>query len=305
MAAPDLTNPEKRAGVLSFFARQLFQEPTLPEKVHLKGKTIIVTGSNTGIGFECAHQLLDLGASKLILAVRDESKGQNAKENLLSGHSTLSEDAVEVWKLDLMSYDSIIAFAERAEGLERLDIVVLNAGVAKQSFNLSPSTKHEETVQVNVLSTALLSILLLRVMKAKSAPERPGRLAVVSSDVASWARFKEKNSRPLLSALDKRETFTITDRYATSKLLGQLFVTELAKRVPHTVAVITLPNPGWVYGTGLGKVPGGTIGDRIISVPRRIFGRPATIGARSLTDGAVQHGPEAHGQYIEDNKVQW
>ncbi|GAP85551.2 putative short-chain dehydrogenase reductase family [Rosellinia necatrix] len=182
--------------------------------------------------------------------------------------------------------------------------VVLNAGVSKQFFGLTPSTSHEETIQVNVLSTALLAILLLPIFKAQNLAQKSARLVIVSSDTASWARFKEKSSEPLLSALDKRENFTNVDRYATSKLLGQLFVAELAKRVPSSVAVISMPNPGWCYGTGLGHVPGGTWGDRIVSVPRRIFGRSPRIGARSLTDAAVRHGTGAHGQYLEDCEVQ-
>lgn len=306
MAVPTFSNTdiEKRAGILSFLHRQLFETPTLLQNVDLKGKTAIVTGSNTGIGLECARQLLDLGVSKLIVAVRNEANGQTARMNLLSGPTSLSDSTVEVWQLDLQSYESITTFVERTKGLERLDIVVLNAGISKQFFDLTPSTGHEETIQVNVISTALLPILFLPILKAKASPDHPGRLAIVTSDTASWAKFKEQYSVPLLPALDKKETFTNIDRYPTSKVLGRLLVTELAKRVPSSVTVITMPNPGWCYGTGLGQVPGGTIGDRIVSVPRRVFGRHASIGARSITDGAVQHGREAHGQYIEDCKIQ-
>ncbi|KAI1454899.1 retinol dehydrogenase 12 [Annulohypoxylon moriforme] len=293
---------EKRAGLLSFLRRQLFEKPSLPQK-DLTGKTAIVTGSNTGIGFECASQLLDLGISKLIVAVRDEAKGKAARTKLLSSRS-VPDSTVEVWQLDLQSYESITTFAERTKDLERLDIAVLNSGISKQFFDLTPSTGHEESIQVNVISTGLLAILLLPILKAKASTNHPSRLAIVSSDTASWARFEEKHSMPLLPALDKEDTFTNIDRYPTSKLLGQLFVTELTKRIPSSVAAITMPNPGWCYGTGLGQVPGGTIGDRIVSVPRRIFGRPASIGARIITDGAVEHGQESHGQFIEDCKIQ-
>ncbi|RYP03792.1 hypothetical protein DL764_004904 [Monosporascus ibericus] len=304
MAAPSFSNVEERVGLLSFLNRQLFEKPTLPQNVHLGGKAAIVTGSNAGIGLECARQLLDLGTSKLIIAVRDESRGHAARANLLSGRSAHPDDTVEVWKLDLQSYDSIAAFAERTRSLERLDIVVLNAGVMKQRFDLNPSTGHEETIQVNVLSTALLIILLLPVLKAKNSPDQPGRVAMVSSDGASWAKFEEKNSTPLLAALDKRETFGPVDRYSTSKLLNQLFVTELTKRVPSSVALITLPSPGLCYGTSLGQLPGGSIVDSIVSVLKRIVGRPPSIGARSVIDGVVQHGSEAHGEYLEDCKLQ-
>ncbi|KAI2610573.1 retinol dehydrogenase 12 [Hypoxylon sp. NC1633] len=304
MAVPTFstTEVEQRAGILIFLRRQLFEKPTLSQK-DLKGKTAVVTGANTGIGFECASQLLDLGIIKLIITVRDEAKGQAARTKLLSGRS-VSDRTVEVWQLDLQSYESITAFVERARGTARWDMVVLIAAISKQSFELTPSTGHEETIQVNVISTALLTILLLPILKNKTSTDNPSRLVIVSSDTASWVTFKEKHSVPLLPALDKEETFANIDRYPTSKLLGQLFVTELTKRVPSSVAIITMPNPGWCYSTSLGQVPGGSIGDRIISVPRRILGRTASVGAYMLTDAAVQHGQEAHGQYIEDCKIQ-
>lgn len=151
MATPtfDNDNIEKRATFRSFLHRQLFKTPTLPQNVDLKGKTVIVTGSNTGIGLECARQLLDLGASKLIIAVRNQSKGDKARENLLSNRPPLLDLSVEVWSLDLQSYESIVSFVDRAKSLDRLDIVVLNSGVSKQFFDLTPSTGHEDTIQFN------------------------------------------------------------------------------------------------------------------------------------------------------------
>ncbi|RYP29950.1 hypothetical protein DL767_006483 [Monosporascus sp. MG133] len=297
------TPPEKRATIARFLYRQFFVTPPLPHDVDLQGKTAMVTGSNTGLGLECARQLLDLGLSKLIIAVRDESKGHIARKGLLSGRK-LEDGAIEVWKLDLLSYDSIISLVERTKELHSLDIVVLNAGVMKKSYEVAASTGHEQTIQVNVLSTALLMILLLPILKTKTSAKDPGRIVVVSSDMASWAKFKERNTTPLLPAFDKPESFKLPDRYSTSRLLSQLFVTEIAKRVPSSVAIVTMPNPGLCYGTGLGRSPGGSAGDTIASFLKRIVGRSTAVGARAITDGAVNHGPEAHGQYLEDCRVQ-
>ncbi|KAF3019349.1 hypothetical protein E8E14_010648 [Neopestalotiopsis sp. 37M] len=304
MSAPILTsdNIEERAGIRSFLHRQLYEKPTLPKNVNLEGQTAIITGSNSGIGLECARQLLDYGLSKLIVAVRNESNGQKARENLLSGRQELLP-TIEVWKLDLASYDSVVAFTERVHSLDRLDIVVLNAGISNQFYSKVESTGHEETIQVNILSTALLAILLLPIIKAKKQHEQPGRLVFVSSDMASWATLKQKDAAPLLAALDDPKNMDLS-RYAVSKLLGQLFVTELSKRVPSSLAIITMPNPGWTYNTGLGKDEGWTIGDTIISVPRRILGRSPDMAARAVTVGTVAFGAEAHGQYVEGGKVQ-
>lgn len=65
-------SPEKAASISQYLYRQLFvHTPSVSrQEVDLKGKTAIITGSNSGIGLECARQLLDLGLGKLILAVR-------------------------------------------------------------------------------------------------------------------------------------------------------------------------------------------------------------------------------------------
>jgi NAD(P)-dependent dehydrogenase (short-subunit alcohol dehydrogenase family) len=299
------TTPEKRATQRAFFKRQLFftPPPVAHGQVDLTGKTAVVTGSNTGIGLECSRQLLDLGLSKLILAVRSESKGEAAKRELLAGRSS-GKHAVEVWNIDLSSYSSITAFVERTKTLERLDIFVHNAGLFKMALEVNKTTGHEETVQVNYLSTALLTILMLPVLKEKNTPQKPGRLVIVSSDTAAWAKFKEKTSKPLLPAFNRPELFDAQDRYYTSKLLGQFFLTELAKRVPSSVAVVNAANPGLCYGSGLNKEGDGTAIGYVFGAFKRIMGRSTIMGGRLITDAAVNHGTESHGQYIEDNKVQ-
>lgn len=120
--------------MLDFFKRQFLDKipPVSRRDVDLSGETAIVTGSNVGLGLECARQLLDLGCSKVILAVRSEAKGEAARQDLSRGRD-LKLGVIEVWKLDLSSYDSIIAFSERAKSLERLDLVILNAGIFKVS----------------------------------------------------------------------------------------------------------------------------------------------------------------------------
>ncbi|ROV94089.1 hypothetical protein VMCG_08244 [Cytospora schulzeri] len=304
----DIT-PEKRASIGAFMKRQLLSKPPAPSssKTDLTGATAIVTGSNVGIGFEGSRQLLDLGLSKLILAVRSESKGKDAKADLERGFKASKSGktpVIEVWQLDLSSYDSITAFAERTKSLEKLDIFVHNAGVMRVKFELNKTTGHEETVQVNYLSTALLTILLLPILKEKNTPETPGRLVIVNSDTAAWAKFKERDSVPLLATLDKPENFDpAQERYFMSKLLGQLFLSQLAIRVPSSVAIVNCVNPGLCYGSGLNRDAAGVAG-AVFGIFKRVVGYPIVVGARSVTDAAVNHGAKSHGQYVEDGKVQ-
>ncbi|KAH9887508.1 retinol dehydrogenase 12 [Xylariomycetidae sp. FL2044] len=299
------SSPETRATIRSFLYRQLFVVPPVPTGVSLDGKTAMVTGANTGIGLECARQLLELQVSRLILAVRNEAKGRAARADLLST-THADPDSVLVWELDMESYDSIRHFVERARRtLDRLDIAVLNAGVMNQEHQLTAGTNHEQTLQVNVLSTAYLSIMLLPLLsatRASSSQKQPGRLVMVSSDWASWVEFEQRHATPLLEALDQAHGYHVFQNYGISKLLGQLFVSDLARRVSPSAVLITTANPGLVYGTGLGVV--GNLADKIAAVPKRMIGRSPSVGARTLTDGVVNHGPEAHGQYLEDCEIQ-
>lgn len=305
MSRPFDISPEKEASTSQYLYRQLFVTPPVLSKSEfsLTGKTAIVTGSNIGLGLECARQLLDLGLSKLILAVRDESKGETARKQLSTGRS-LAADAIEVWKLDLSSYDSIVKFAERANTLNCLDIAVLNAGVYKVNLTFSPATGFEEDVQVNYLSTALLTILLLPILKAKKSSPTPGRITIVSSDTAAWAKFAEKTADPLLPAFKATPSkWDMQERYSTSKLLGQLFLFELAKHVHPSVATINCANPGFCFGSGLQRDGAGTLLGFVVGLVTRIIGRPCNVGARPLTAAAVKFGDEVHGQYVEDNMI--
>lgn len=305
MATSFDVTPEERATMMAFFKRQWYNQPptTSPDAVSLKGQTAIITGGNTGLGFECSKQLLDLGLSRLIIAVRSTAKGEDARKSLLQGRKRQdAEQVVEVWALDLSSYESIQAFAQRASTLDQLQIVINNAGNCKATFGINPSTGHEDGVQTNYLSAALLAILLLPILQEKNSAQDPGRFVLVNSDTAAWAQFKERDSDSLLVALDKPENFRNDERYSTTKLLGQLFLTELTRRVPSSIAVINCVNPG-LCSSSLSRDFTGLNGI-MYKLNLRVFGRTSEVGARALTDAAVNHGAESHGQYIEDGKLQ-
>ncbi|KAI1873895.1 uncharacterized protein JN550_003164 [Neoarthrinium moseri] len=305
-ASFDIT-PEKEASKLQFLRRQFFGAPPAVSRrdVDLKGKIAIVTGASGGIGLEYSRQLLSLGLSRLILAVRNETKGEIARKALTNATDLEPSQSIEVWKLDYASYESIMAFVQRVEGLSpRVDVAILNAGINRSSFNLNPKTGHEEDLQTNYLSTMLLVLLLLRVFERATHTTNPsqlspGRIVVVSSDTAAWAKFHEKTKEPLLPAFDdKGAKWDGFNRYATTKLLGQLFITELARRVPPALAVVNCANPGLCYGSDLGRELG--LGAAVFI---RVFGRSSSVGARTLVHAATQLDDSYHGQYVEDCKL--
>lgn len=293
--------PEKQASLPRFFYNQLTVTPAEVRDVDLQGKTAIVTGANSGVGFESSRQLLDLGLSKLILAVRSEEKGKAALAKLSQGR-TLDASTVEIWLVDFSVYSSVVSFAERTKTLDRLDIVILSVGIYPASRTFNELTKHDQMIQINYLSTALLAILLLPVCKAKKMSQ-PTRITFVSSEVSAWTNFKEKSERPLLTALDKPGNINLLDRMMVSKLLGQLFIAKLAKLVPTTVAVINSASPAGLHDTQFSSEhEKGVIAAIGKSVLRRIYYSSA-VGSRTVVDAAVNHGKETHGEFFSFQKM--
>ena len=198
-----------------FLYSQLLVTPQLPTH-DFSGQTIIVTGSNTGIGLEAARHFVKLHCSKLILAVRNISKGEEARKSLLStSEPGDSSPQIEVWPLDLSLSSAVRTFAHRAcTTLSRLDILVSNAGVDAHKFALSPDG-WETTLQTNAISTCLLSVLMLP--KLRETGERfqtVPHLVVVASEAHSLASFPERNAGGgILKALNQQERFAEVERY--------------------------------------------------------------------------------------------
>jgi NAD(P)-dependent dehydrogenase (short-subunit alcohol dehydrogenase family) len=165
----------------NFVADQKQELPISATPAKCRGGTFIVTGANTGLGYEAAKHLVQLSAAKVVLAVRSQAKGDDAKAKIEA--ETGVRGVAEVWPLDMGSYESIRAFVERAGGLERLDAVVENAGVALELWSTAEGS--EQTIMVNVLGTMLLAGLVLP--KLKESAEKFGiqpHLTIVGSGVA-------------------------------------------------------------------------------------------------------------------------
>ncbi|EJP64334.1 short-chain dehydrogenase/reductase family protein, putative [Beauveria bassiana ARSEF 2860] len=302
-SSPFNITAKKEGSIPSFLSRQWNFTPVAVTDVDLGGKVAVVVGANCGIGLE----FLGLGLSRLIIGARNEEKGKAAVADLQStsgGGGGGGKATIETWPLDLASYDSVVAFAERTKTLQRIDYAVLNAGMCATKFRINESTGHEETIQVNYLSSALLIALLLPVAKAKRAAQGgPTRITVTSSDVSSWTSFKEKTSVPLFTALDKGAS-NLTDRMMVSKLLGQFYIAELAKRVPSSVVTINCATPGMVRGTQFNREVDRTVGGKLVKPILRRLGYTADVGARHITDAALHHiNEETHGQYLSAQKI--
>jgi NAD(P)-dependent dehydrogenase (short-subunit alcohol dehydrogenase family) len=173
-------------GVFDAVSAQLRNLPLLATPETCSGRTYIVTGANSGLGFEAAKHLVALDAGKVVLAVRNLRAGSKAKADIEA--STGRTGFVEVWHLDLSSYESVKTFAKRATlELDRIDALIENAGIAVEMDNLAEG--HPAIFTINVYSTLLLAVLLLPKMKEDAQRlETIPHITIVSSNSAFSAQ---------------------------------------------------------------------------------------------------------------------
>ncbi|CRG91827.1 hypothetical protein PISL3812_08881 [Talaromyces islandicus] len=138
----------------NFLHAQLIAKIPVPTS-SFASKTVIITGSNTGLDKEAARHVARLGASKLIIACRNTSKGSNAKLEIESAVQC-KPDVIEVWELDIESPASVQKFFERANTLPRLDVLINNAGIQTVDYQVVYGT--ERALAVNNLGTFLLAL---------------------------------------------------------------------------------------------------------------------------------------------------
>ena len=181
------------------------------------GRTAIVTGANTGIGFETARMLAQKGA-EVIVACRDAQKGKAAVERI----TTLQASGrVSFAQLDLSDLESVAAFAQWFQASHsRLDLLINNAGVmatpfghTKQGFELQLGTNH--------LGHFALTQRLLPTLEAT----RGARVVVLSSLMHHFGRLD-------LDDLNwERRPYERQPAYHASKLANLMFVLELQRRL--------------------------------------------------------------------------
>ncbi|MCJ1349909.1 hypothetical protein MMC31_008152 [Peltigera leucophlebia] len=262
-------------GFVSFFYRQLSDKPSpILSSISLAGQTAIVTGSNVGLGLEATRELIDHKISRVILAVRSLQKGEAAKTQLQTNHPDCD---IQVWELDQDKFASINAFRKRAQTLDRLDIVILNAGVMKKKFVRS-SSGHELNLQVNYLVTALLTLFLLPTLKITAKlTGQPSRLTIVTSEMHMWTSFKQRSAPSLFDLLDDEHSFT-PEAYNVSKLLVVF----------------------WAYVGAPCTEMTTTFGSRMF---KHLCAWTSAQVGHCLADAAVVKQAESHGGYLSEQKL--
>jgi NAD(P)-dependent dehydrogenase (short-subunit alcohol dehydrogenase family) len=207
--------------------RNKFALPSLPPPGTFKGQTILITGASGGLGLATAVHFVNLGASSVIITARSNAKGEVAKAAIEAQTSTVGKDIVKVMELDMSTLSYTKDFADRVKReVKKIDYVLLNAGVLNKDFK-EGMEGFEETIQVNVLCTALLGLLLLPWMKEVGGGK--AHLGFVTSgthrsvEIATWPK------EDVLGYLSKSENWPKGGMYGPSKLLEQYVVNEIAK----------------------------------------------------------------------------
>ncbi|XP_061193157.1 retinol dehydrogenase 12-like [Saccostrea echinata] len=211
-------------------------------KARLDGKTVIITGCNTGIGKETAIDLAGRGA-RVIMACRDKSRGEKALSDVIE--RTESKQVV-LKILDLASLESIRKFANDFNKSEpRLDILLNNAGIMMCPY-MKTADGFEIQLGTNHLGHFLLTNLLLDKIK-KSAPARIINVSSLAHTFADKINFDDINSE---------KSYSRMQAYAQSKLANILFSRELSRRLKGTGVTVNSLHPGSIV-TELGRyIPG-------------------------------------------------
>jgi NAD(P)-dependent dehydrogenase (short-subunit alcohol dehydrogenase family) len=244
-----------------------------------EGRTVIVTGANSGIGLPTAQAFAEAGA-RVVLAVRDMAKGEVAAGSI--------PGACEVRKLDLADLTSVRAFANGLRG--EIDVLINNAGVMRtperrtvDGFELQIGTNH---LGHFALTNLLLPQITDRVVTVASGAHRGGS---ISLDDLNW----------------ERRSYKRWAAYQQSKLANLLFTLELQRRLTAAGSRVRAlaAHPGYT-ATNLQFRSERGLEDRLSAIGNRLFAQSDEAGARPTLFAATQDlpgasyvGPDGLGEY--------
>ncbi|XP_035672315.1 retinol dehydrogenase 13-like [Branchiostoma floridae] len=263
-------------------------------QARMDGKTVIITGANTGIGKVTARDMAQRGA-RVILACRSLEKAEEAAKEI---RSQTGNKNVVVHKLDLASLTSVRQFAKVINDAEpRLDVLINNAGVM-----VCPRWETEDGFEmqfgVNHLGHFLLTNLLLDLLK-KTAPSRVVTLSSLAHSFTSGIDFDDINYE---KDYDRRES------YHRSKLANVLFSRELARRLEGTGVKSNSLHPGVIYSElyrhqedFVREIVGTQVANMIIERFFRMMGKTLEEGAQTTICCAVsEEWQNTTGLYFSD-----
>jgi NAD(P)-dependent dehydrogenase (short-subunit alcohol dehydrogenase family) len=251
------------------------------------GKTVVITGANSGIGKATATQLAKMGAT-VVMACRDKERGDAA---LAEVRAASKNPAVRLMILDLASQASVREFVREFESrYRRLDVLVNNAGVVLNKREMTPDGI-VTAFAVNYLSPFLLTNLLLPRLVASA----PSRIVNVTSALHFKGHIDFKD-------VQVKKHYKGSKAYAESKLAIVLFTYELARRLRVIGVTANCVHPGAV-GTKLARGDAGLLG-AVMLVTAPFLGSPENGAATSVYLASAPELAQVTGKYFVDKNQQ-
>jgi len=239
---------------------------TAADLPRLDGRTVLVTGANSGIGLMAARELGRAGA-RVVLAVRDPARGERAAATVPGER--------EVRRLDLADLASVRAFAAGWDG--EIDVLINNAGVmatperrTTDGFELQIGTNH---LGPFALTNLLLPRITDRIVTVSSGAHRMGRIRL---DDLNWERGGYQRWRA----------------YGQSKLANLLFTLELQRRLDEAGSPLraVAAHPGW-SATNLQHHTDSRLQDAVLALGNRVIAQSDEMGALPTLYAATQDVP--------------
>lgn len=245
---------------------------------------VLITGSNTGIGFTTAEHLLNAGAD-VILACRNPQKAAEAREKLFR----LNKGSVDLVQLDLNSLEQVRqATDEIAQRFGTLDVLINNAGLFAQSKSFTQDG-FEQQFGVNYLGHFLFTQRLLPVLK-----QAPAARVVHLASIAHWAgAIKPETFRG-------KGFYNPLFYYGQSKLANLLFSHELAKQLAGSTVTSNALHPGGVDSDIYRDLP------KPVHKAMQLFLVPTSRPAELITEMALsEQWAGKNGEYVSAHMPKW
>jgi light-dependent protochlorophyllide reductase len=217
----------------------------------MANKTVIITGANSGLGFECAKTIANANKGwHIVIACRNLVKGEEAKNKLIA---TTGHKEITVLRLDLASLQSVREFATVFDttDLPPLHGLINNAGMQVMTGLEYTKDGYELTFGTNHLGHFLLTNLLLDKLV------EPARIVVVSSGTHDPDTIDGRFNKPMflgakrLARPESEKEMAGMQRYSTSKLANLMFAYELSRILNGKEITVNAFDPAAVPATNL------------------------------------------------------